>query len=336
MQIPEISVIIPVFNAAPFLQESIESILNQTFSDFELIILNDKSTDESLEIIKKNQSKDNRVIIIDKEQNVGPANLRNEGINAARGTFIALMDADDIALPTRFEKQIAILKNNPEIGVCGTGFTFFGSKKNKTINHSNDHDAIKVSFLHSCNIGNPTVMFKKEVLGDLKFDNDYVPAEDYDLWSRLLAKTHFYNIPESLLNYRQHDNNISKTKIDNVNRSVKRVKIKQLAALEVDPADPKIDFYLNAVSLQKKLSPDEIIETINASKFLLSQNEKIQYFNQNLLKKHIDKVLVRTIRNAGSFNIAFYKHLSKKEKALFQKISLFDRTILYFKSLFGR
>jgi glycosyltransferase involved in cell wall biosynthesis len=336
MQIPEISVIIPVFNAAPFLQESIESILNQTFSDFELIILNDKSTDESLEIIKRIQSKDNRVIIIDKEQNVGPANLRNEGINAAKGTFIALMDADDIAAPTRFEKQITVLKTNPEIGVCGTGFTFFGSKNNKTIKHSTNHDAIKVSFLYSCNIGNPTVMFKKEVLGDLKFDNDYVPAEDYDLWSRLLAKTHFYNIPESLLNYRQHDNNISKTKIDNVNRSVKRVKTKQLAALEIDPADPKIDFYLNAVSLQKKLSPDEIIETINASKFLLSQNEKIQYFNQNLFKKHIDKVLVRTIRNAGSFNIAFYKHLSKKEKALFLKISLFDRTILYFKSLFGR
>lgn len=336
MQIPEISVIIPVFNAASFLHDSIESILNQTFSDFELIILNDKSTDESLEIIKKFQSKDNRIIIIDKKQNVGPANLRNEGINAARGKFIALMDADDIAIPTRFEKQITVLKNNPEIGVCGTGFTFFGSKKNKTVKHSTHHDGIKVSFLHSCNIGNPTVMFKKEILGDLKFDNDFVPAEDYDLWSRLLAKTNFYNIPESLLNYRQHDNNISKTKIDNVNRSVKRVKINQLTALEINPADPKIDFYLNAVSLQKRLSPQEIIETINASKFLISQNEKLRYFNQNLLEKHISKVLVRTIRNASSFNIAFYKHLSKKEKAIFQKISLFDRMILYFKSLFRR
>ncbi len=336
MQIPEISVIIPVFNAAPFLQESIESILNQTFSDFELIVLNDKSTDESLEIIKKFQSKDNRIIIFDKDQNVGPANLRNEGINAARGEFIALMDADDIAIPTRFEKQLTVLKNNPEIGVCGTGFTFFGSKKNKTIKHSTSHDAIKVSFLHSCNIGNPTVMFKKEILGDLKFDNDFVPAEDYDLWSRLLAKTHFYNIPESLLNYRQHDNNISKTKIDNVNRSVRKVKINQLTTLEINPSDPKIDFYLNAVSLQKKLSPPEIIDTITASKFLLSQNEKLRYFNQDLLEKHINKVLVRTIRNAGSFNIAFYKHLTKNEKAVFHKISLFDRMIIYFKSLFGR
>lgn len=333
LQFPEISVIIPVFNAASFLHESIESILNQTFSDFELIILNDKSTDESLEIIKKFQAKDNRIIIIDKEQNVGPANLRNEGINAAKGTYIALMDADDIALPTRFEKQIEVLKNNPEIGVCGTWFTFFGSKKDKIIKHNTNPDAIKVSFLHSCNIGNPTVMFKKEVLGDLKFDNDYVPVEDYDLWSRLLAKTNFYNIPESLLKYRQHNNNISKTKIDNVNRSVKKVKVNQLVALEINPADPKIDFYLNAVSFKKGLSSEEIIETINASKFLLSQNKKLGYFNHEIFKKHISKNLIRIIRNAGSYKLSFYKYLKNNESTLFQKINFVDKVLLYFKSL---
>lgn len=336
LRFPEISVIIPVYNAASFLYESIESILNQTFSDFELIILNDKSTDGSLEIIKSFQSKDNRIIIIDKEQNVGPANLRNEGINAAKGTYIALMDADDIALPTRFEKQIAVLKNNPEIGVCGTWFTFFGSKKDKIIKHNTNPDAIKVSFLHSCNIGNPTVMFKKEVLGDLKFDNEYVPVEDYDLWSRLLAKTNFYNIPESLLNYRQHNNNISKTKIDNVNRSVKKVKINQLAALEINPADSKIDFYLNAVSFKKGLSPEEIIETINASKLLLSQNEKLKYFNQEIFQKHITKNLIRTIRNAGSYKRSFFKHLKNNESTLFQKINFVDKVLLYFKSLTGK
>lgn len=335
MQIPEISVIIPVFNAAPFLKESIESILNQTFSDFELIILNDKSTDESLEIIKKFQSQDNRIIIIDKAQNTGPANLRNEGINAAKGNFIALMDADDISLPTRFEKQITVLKNNPEIGVCGTWFTFFGSEKNKIIKHSVNKDAIKVSFLHSCNIGNPTVMFKKEVLADLKFDNDYVPVEDYDLWSRLLAKTSFYNIPESLLNYRQHNNNISKTKIDNVNRSVKKVKINQLHNLDIDAADLKIEFYLNSVSLKKGLSPEEIIKTINASKFLLSQNKKLEYYNQDLFEKHINKVLVRSIRNASSFTLSFYNHLKNNETELFEKINFLDRILIYLKSLSG-
>jgi len=329
---PKISVIMPVFNAFPFLSESIQSILNQTFYEFELIILNDKSTDESLEIINKFKAIDNRIVLIDKEQNVGPANLRNEGINIAKGDYIALMDADDIAMPSRFEKQFTFLKNNPEIGLCGTWFTFFGAES-KTIKHSVDSDAIKVSFLHSCNIGNPTVMFKKEVLGDLKFDNDYVPVEDYDLWSRLLAKTKFHNIPESLLNYRQHNTNISKTKIDNVNRSVRKVKINQLGHLEISNSDPKIDAYLNAVSLNKRLSPEEIIEAINTSKYLISQNAKIKYFNQELFEKHINRVLIRSIRNAASYNKSFYRFLKNDATSLFNKINLLDRTIIYFKSL---
>lgn len=329
---PEISVIMPVFNASSFLKESIESILNQTFSNFELIILNDKSTDSSLDIIKELQAKDSRIIVIDKAQNVGPANLRNEGFNAAKGQYIALMDADDIALPARFEKQLDFLKNNPEVGVCGTGFTFFGAES-KTIKHSEHHDAIKVSFLHSCNIGNPTVMLKKEVLGDFKFENEYVPVEDYDLWSRLLAKTKFYNIPESLLNYRQHTCNISKTKIENVNRSVRKVKINQLKKLGIDPSEPNIDFYLNAVSLRKKLSAEDIIETIKASKHILSQNEKIGYFNQQILTNHINKVLVRSIRNAGNYNLSFYRYLQKNESTLFRRINVLDRIILFFKSL---
>lgn len=179
-------------------------------------------------------------------------------------------------------------------------------------------------------------MFKKEVLGDLKFDNDYVPVEDYDLWSRLLAKTNFYNIPESLLNYRQHNNNISKTKIDNVNRSVRRVKINQLTQLEINPEDPKIDFYLNAVSFKKRLSPEEVIETINASKVLISQNEKLGYFNLEVFQKHITKNLIRIIRNAGSYNLSFYKHLKNNESVLFQKIKWIDKVILYFKSLKGK
>lgn len=332
---PEISVIMPVYNAADFLAESIESILNQTFVDFELIILNDKSTDNSLEIISNYQRSDSRIIIINKDINIGPANLRNEGLRIAKGEFVALMDADDIALPRRFEKQITVLKNNSEIGLCGTWFTFFGSE-NKLIKHSEKPDAIKISFLHSCAIGNPTVMLRKNILDSLEFDNEYVPVEDYDLWSRLLAKTSFYNIPESLLNYRQHSNNISKTKIDNVNRAVKKIKTNQLSRFGIESSDPKIDFYLNAVSLQKKLSPDEIFEVISASKHLIEQNRKFNNYNQDLLEKHLEKTLIRIIRNAGRYNLAFYNKLQKNEKVLFKKINTLDKTIIFFKSITGK
>ncbi|WP_051885670.1 glycosyltransferase family 2 protein [Flavobacterium hydatis] len=335
MHTPKISVIMPVYNAESFLKESIESILNQTYTDFELLILNDKSTDNSLEVIKQCQQKDSRIVIIDKKINVGPANLRNEGMQIAKGDFIALMDADDIALPTRFEKQVEVLKNNPEIGVCGTWFTFFGSKKNKVIRHGEDHDHIKISFLHSCGIGNPTVMLKKEALSGLEFNNDYVPVEDYDLWSRLLPKTKFHNIQESLLNYRLHNNNISKTKIDNVNKSIKRVKANQMTEFGIDPVDAKIDFYINAVSVKRGLLPDEVIEVINASKFLLSQNVKLKNFDHPELEEHIERTLIRTIRNASKYNLSYYNHLRKNEKVLFQKINTLDKIVLLFKSIFN-
>jgi glycosyltransferase involved in cell wall biosynthesis len=335
MTTPEISVVMPVYNAEKYLSETIESILNQTHIDFELLILNDKSTDNSLEIIKQYQAKDSRIILIDKEINVGPANLRNEGFYLSKGTFIALMDADDIALPNRFEKQITILKSNPEIGVCGTWFTFFGAKKNKVIRHGEKHDTIKVSFLHSCGIGNPTVMLRKEALNGLEFNNDYVPVEDYDLWSRMLPKTQFYNIPESLLNYRQHDSNISKTKIDNVNRSIRKVKINQMEEFGIDSSDVNIDLYLNAVSLKKGLLPEKIIAVIEASKYLIEQNRELKSFNPVLLEKQINQTLIRTIRNASKYNLSYFNHLKNNEQELFQKINLLDKMILFLKSVIG-
>lgn len=335
MLIPELSVIMPVYNAGNYLSETIESILNQTHTGFEFIILNDNSTDNSLAIIQRYMAKDSRIILINKLQNMGPASLRNEGFGIAKGEFIALMDADDIALPTRFQKQITLLKNNPEIGVCGTWFTFFGAKKNKIIKHSEQHDNIKVSFLNSCGIGNPTVMLRKDALFGLQFDDDYVPVEDYDLWSRLLDKTKFYNIQESLLKYRQHDANISKTKIENVNRSIRKVKISQLSAFGIETTDSKIDSYLHAVSLKKGLNPEEIIEVIKSSKLILAQNKKLGKYNQELLEKHISKTLIRVIRNAKTNNISFYKHLKSNEKELFHKINKLDKTILFFKSVIG-
>lgn len=331
---PLVSVIMPVYNSEAFLAASIQSVLAQTYEHFELIILNDKSTDNSKTIIEQFAAADSRIVFIDKQQNIGPANLRNEGFALAKGTFIALLDSDDIALPERFEKQVSYLQNHPEVGVCGTWFTFFGAQ-DKIIRHSQKHDDIKVSFLHSCNIGNPTVMLRKSVLKDFKFDNEYVPVEDYDLWSRLLVQTQFHNLPESLLNYRQHDSNISKTKIDNVNRSIRKVKINQLANFGISADDPNIDAYLNAVSLQKKLDPEAVLQAIRSGNHLLEQNKKLEHYNQQLLQKHIHKTLLRSIRNANKYNLDFLRNLKKEDLILYKKIKPIDKIILFAKALLG-
>ena len=327
-----LTVIMPVYNGEMYLEEAVDSILNQTFKDFKLLILNDNSTDSTPEILQAYQKKYQRVEVINKSENVGPANLRNEGIERAQSEFVALMDADDIALPTRFEKQMNVFKTHPNIGVCGTWFTFFGDKE-KLIKHNVKPEALKVQFLSSCGIGNPTVMFRKSAIKDFRFEHQYVPAEDYGLWSEVIQVTDFYNIPESLLNYRWHPNNISQTKEDNLKKANVLIKKRQLEHFGINKDKENIDHYLYAVSFQRHLSPETIKSVVTASKQLKERNRKTNYYHPEIFEAHIDKVMIRTIRNASSYSTNFYKFL-KNESGYFDKIPLLDKTVLWFKCLF--
>ncbi|TYB79575.1 glycosyltransferase family 2 protein [Bizionia myxarmorum] len=328
----ELTVIMPVYNGERFLKESINSVLNQTFKDFTLLVLNDNSTDGTSEILEAYKKQDSRVSVISKTKNEGPANLRNEGIELAETEFIALLDADDIALPKRFEKQLDYLKANPDVGVCGTWFTFFGTKE-KTVQHEVEHEALKVQFLHSCGIGNPTVMFRKTALGSLRFEHQYVPAEDYGLWAQLIHKTKFHNIPESLLKYRWHDANISQTKEANLRKSEVLIKTKQLENLEIQASDSNIQYYINAVSLQRKQASSELIKTMQAAYDLLERNKNLKIYNQELFEKHINRTISRSIRNARDYNKEFYAFL-KNESGFFKVLKPVDKMSLFFKCLF--
>lgn len=327
-----LTVIMPVYNGEKYLEEAIDSILNQTFTDFRLLVLNDNSTDRTSEILKAYEDKDHRVDVINKTKNEGPANLRNEGIEIAQTEFIALMDADDIALPTRFEKQLEVFKNHPNIGVCGTWFTFFGDRE-KLIKHAVQPEDLKVQFLSSCGIGNPTVMFRKSAIKDFRFEHQFVPAEDYGLWSEVIRVTDFYNIPESLLNYRWHPNNISQTKEENLRKANALIRKRQLQHFGINSDKSNVDVYLKAVSLHRNLEPNQIIPVIEASKDLKKRNEKSKYYNPSVFEAHINKVIIRTIRNASSYNKDFYRYL-KVESGYFNQIPIVDKTILFLKSLF--
>ncbi|VXC12988.1 conserved hypothetical protein [Flavobacterium sp. 9AF] len=326
-----LTVIMPVYNGELYIEEAVNSLLNQTFTDFNLLILNDNSTDSTVEIIERLQKKDDRIQLISKTKNEGPANLRNEGIDRADTEYIALLDADDIALPTRFEKQITILDNNPNLGLCGTWFTIFGDKKEKVLRHEVEHDALKVQFLYSCGLGNSTVMFRKTALGNLRFEHQYVPAEDYGLWSEFIAKSEFYNIPESLVRYRWHPGNISQTKEENLRIAEVAIKKRQLERLEIPSNDPKSIYYVNAVCLKRKQTPEDIKETICAAKIILEKNKNLGIYNQDMLSKHIDKVIIRTIRNTSIYNSNFYKFI-KNESGYFSKIPLIDKIVFFIKS----
>jgi glycosyltransferase involved in cell wall biosynthesis len=336
LQSPEISVVMPVYNAEKYLAEAIASVLNQTYSNFELIILNDKSTDSSKQIIESFQSKDTRIVFIDKENNVGPATLRTEGFDLAKGKFIALLDADDSALPTRFEKQIQLMKNRPEIGVCGSWFTTFGEKvADKLIQHPEHHNQIKVNFLIDCTIGNSTAFFRKSVLGTIQYNKEFVPVEDYKLWSELITKTQFYIIQESLVRYRIHDTNISQTKIDNVKRSTKRVKVGLLNEFGIDENNPNIESFFQLIDGEKGLSFDEIKTICDCENILIIQNKKLGNFDGNLLEKMLLKSMRRIVRKPKKQSFELINYIQKNKPKVYKSIPFFDKIIMKSKAIFG-
>ncbi len=206
-----ISVVMSVYNAEKHLDEAIQSILNQTYKNFEFIIINDGSTDKSLEIIEKYKSQDTRIVFISRENRGLVASL-NEGIELAQGKYIARMDADDISLPQRFEKQIHFMKEN-ELDVCGSWISKFRGSSNLGITKYPEDDAnIKFRLLFMSSFAHPTVIFKKSILDtDSKYRN--VKAEDYQLWTELaLAGFRMGNVPQILLKYRVHKNQLTKNK----------------------------------------------------------------------------------------------------------------------------
>ncbi|MDO8424096.1 MAG: glycosyltransferase [bacterium] len=201
---PKISVIMPVLNGEKYLREAIESILGQSFDDFEFIIINDGSVDKTEEIIRS--YKDARIVYIKNDKNLGLSRSFNIGINATKGLYIARMDADDISLPDRFKKQMEFLKTHPDIEIVG-GKALLINKAGKKIgklNKPETHVEIKWQSLFSTPLIHPTVMARATVLKDNLYDETLYNSEDYELWSRLIfqAGVKLANLPEPVLKYR--------------------------------------------------------------------------------------------------------------------------------------
>lgn len=201
--VPTISVAMPVYNGARYLADSIDSILTQSFKDFELIIIDDGSTDNSLQVLREYQNRDARIRLIARE-NRNLATTLNDIIDLARGKWIARMDQDDIALPQRFERQLEWVEKTGA-DICGSWVQLFGARYKRILKHPQKDDAIKMEILFSTPFAHPTVMMKTTLAKQLRYDKVWEGCEDYDLWERAArAGWKMTNVQEVLLLYRQH------------------------------------------------------------------------------------------------------------------------------------
>ncbi|MFQ3296162.1 MAG: glycosyltransferase involved in cell wall biosynthesis [Polaribacter sp.] len=203
---PLISVILPIYNVEKYIRECLDSILNQTLQDFEVLVIDDCSDDNTLEVIKS--FNDERIYIIEKEVNKGLIDSLNRGFKVARGKYIARVDGDDINALDRFEKQFNFLNKNKNIAACGCWLQNFG-KNDTIIKHQKMHNEIQVSMLLSNSMSLGASMLRRSSYQNFKFNGKMLHVEDYDFWARTLWVCKLHNLQEVLYHYRVHEQQVS-------------------------------------------------------------------------------------------------------------------------------
>ena len=215
---PPISVLMPAYNAEEYIAEAIESILNQTFKDYEFIIVDDCSTDNTWQIIKKYIKKDSRIKAHKNEKNLGIAGNRNKLISMAKGDYVIWQDADDISMPYRLEKQYKFMEENPEVGILGGWLQFFNKNGNLSVRkYATDDKVLRRKIFIYSPVAQPAAIIRKKLLDEVgKYDLKYPPAEDIDMSFRIGVKCKFANLPEIIIKYRENNNSATFTKLKKI------------------------------------------------------------------------------------------------------------------------
>lgn len=220
---PLLSIVIPVRNGAQWLGETLDSIYGQTESNFEILLIDDASTDDLRDVLAHHQ--DDRLHVVRLTSNVGVSSARNRGVELAQGNFIAFCDADDLCHSRRFELQLNFLHDNPNVGLCGSAFTCFDAQDRETVSPPLSDEAIRKALMKANCFGLSTVMAKASVLKSMPFNSNLSVAEDYDLWTRLVSNgVQVANLPESLVRYRVHSQQVSRHKGEVLDQTSRRIR----------------------------------------------------------------------------------------------------------------
>jgi glycosyltransferase involved in cell wall biosynthesis len=327
---PAISVIMPVYNVESYIAESVESVLNQTLKDFEFIIINDGSTDKTPEIVLS--FNDPRIVFINKSVNRKKIACLNDGLRIAKGDFVGLMDGDDIAERTRLEKLYNYLKNNEEIGVCGTWFESFGDYS-KIHKFPLTNDEIYFGLFTGCPITVP--LLRKSILdkNNIFFDTDFFSEDSY-LWIRLADFTKFANIPEVLYKYRIHSSQVTQNYEKLLYESVIREKNIHFNNLYRKLTDTENN---SGVEFQPTHIWDisDLKDYTKLSIRLFAENEKKNIFSQEILQKTLSQQFYRQFNYQFRYNLysMLYYYMSPLRKyapiSFGQHIKFILKSMLY-------
>lgn len=329
---PAITVLMPVYNAGVHLREAIDSILAQTFTAFEFLIVNDGSTDKSEEIILSYN--DPRIRYIKNETNLRLIATLNKGIDMATGKYIARMDADDISEPNRLQLQYDYMEKNPEVAICGSWFKMFGDR-NDTVKYVDGHNHIMAKMLYQCHFCHPSVILRKAALQsfDVKFDPFYIHAEDYDFFTRIGEKFKLGNIQQVLVHYRTHLQSVSQQNKNIQNNKSTLIKQRLFEHAGVIATEADLEIYRTLGQHEYKAD----VNYLNHARILLERmlegNEKTGYFDKPFFRKYLADLWFNATYNTTvtgqSYKLYFSSVLSSyKPLNLLQQIKFWVKTVL--------
>lgn len=247
---PLVSVLMSVYKDGAYLSQAIQSILQQTFSNFEFIIVYNPSRDNSLSVIKS--FSDSRIRLLANTSHLNLASSLNRGLRMCRGRYIARMDADDISLPHRLETQVGFMEQHPDIGACGSWVQYMGFDEGRVLPLPVSPGKVKSLLLFHSSMAHPTVMMRRDMMlkYGLKYQSTFQGAEDYELWSQMSQYFNLENIPEVLLYYRMHAEQASRLKTAEMNTYAGLVRKQQLRLLGIEPTEEEYTLH-QAICLQQ-------------------------------------------------------------------------------------
>ena len=323
----------PVFNSEQFVAEAIESILNQTFKDFEFLILDDTSTDKSFRIIKDFEQQDSRIKVYQNEKNLGVVESRNKLISLSKGKYIAWLDSDDIALKNRFEKQINFLEAHPEIGMAGAFPIIIDENGNKIRKwwFETDPQKLKIElFFHSPFLSS-SVVIRKSALPRNCYDSKFPVAEDFDLYSKISENSDIANIPEILVKYRINSKGLSKSNTEKMEQLSVQVIKEHAERLGIELEENTIK-NLRKAKTALKIAPEEVVEIeesmILLKNLLLNKSD----FNKTAVDEVIQKYWFETCRKSTHNGLKILK-IFFKSPLFCKKLSLKDNCRLFVRAL---
>ncbi len=282
---PKVSVIMPIYNAETYLSEAIETVLAQTFKDFEFIIVDDQSTDSSRNIVQSYDDK--RILPMSTPRNLGRAGADNYAMRVAKGEYVAKMDSDDISLRTRFEKQVSFLDENPDINVLGTWSQNFGAS-----NHLNKYpvepETAKCKLLCCLPVSNPSIMMRRELFNQgCRYDDRYRQSEDYDFFVRYINQLTISTIPETLIKYRIYPSDIKPSILKDRKASTESIQRALFKEWGLSFTDDEIDLHTH-ISYYDAVATEQLLDQIHSwLTKILEHNRRTPWFDQNHLERFI-------------------------------------------------